>query len=49
MEAQARQVGTRMVEDVITSIDTSKRPFHLKGDTGAIIMLTLLLSPRSSS
>ena len=34
MEAQARQVGTRMVEDIITSIDTSKRPFHLKGDTG---------------
>ena len=23
MEAQARQVGTRMVEDIITSIDTS--------------------------
>ena len=34
MEAQARQVGTRMVEDIITSIDTSQRPFHLKGDTG---------------
>ena len=30
MEAQARHVGTRMVEDIITSIDTSQRPFHLK-------------------
>ena len=34
MEAQAQQVGTRMAQDIITSIDTTRRPFHLKGDTG---------------
>jgi len=34
MEAQAQQVGTRMAQDIITSIDTAQRPFHLKGDTG---------------
>ena len=34
MEAQAQQVGTRMAQDIITSIDTTQRPFHLKGDTG---------------
>ena len=34
METQAQQVGTRMAQDIITSIDTTQRPFHLKGDTG---------------
>ena len=34
MEAQAQQVGTRMAQDIIISIDTTQRPFHLKGDTG---------------
>ena len=34
MEAQAKHVGTRIVQDIVISIDTSKRPFSLKGDTG---------------
>ena len=34
MQAQAESVGTRVVQDIITDIDTSVRPFVLKGDTG---------------
>ena len=34
MQAQAEQVGTRVAQDIITSIDVSKRPFVLTGDTG---------------
>ena len=35
MAAQARHVGTRMVDDVITQLDLSARPFHAMGDSGA--------------
>ena len=34
MQAQAASVGTRITQDIITNIDTSARPFVLKGDTG---------------
>ncbi len=34
MQAQAEAVGTRIAHDIITDIDTSARPFRLKGDTG---------------
>jgi len=34
MEGQARSVGTDMVEDLITSVDLSKRPFQAVGDSG---------------
>ncbi|MBH69481.1 MAG: thioredoxin-disulfide reductase [Rhodospirillaceae bacterium] len=34
MESQAKHVGTRIIQDIITSIDTGPRPFYLKGDTG---------------
>jgi thioredoxin reductase (NADPH) len=34
MQAQAESVGTRIAQDIITDIDTSSRPFVLKGDTG---------------
>ncbi|MDE0810296.1 MAG: thioredoxin-disulfide reductase [Alphaproteobacteria bacterium] len=34
MQAQAASVGTRITQDIITDIDTSARPFVLKGDTG---------------
>jgi thioredoxin reductase (NADPH) len=34
MEAQAKAVGTKMVEDTIVSADLSKRPFTLTGDSG---------------
>lgn len=35
MEAQARHVGTEIIDDTIVDVDFSKRPFHLKGDSGA--------------
>ena len=34
MKAQAEHVGTRMVNDIITSVDLDKRPFVLHGDSG---------------
>ncbi len=36
MKAQAEHVGTRMVHDLITEVDFSKRPFVCKGDSGDI-------------
>lgn len=34
MKAQAEHVGTRMVNDIIISVDLDKRPFVLHGDSG---------------
>ena len=34
MEAQAKHVGTRIIQDIITSIDTTNRPFVVTGDSG---------------
>ena len=34
MKAQAEHVGTRILSDVITEVDLSKRPFVAKGDSG---------------
>src|SRR5690242_5162994 len=34
MQAQAEHVGTRMVWDHISSVDLSRRPFRLTGDSG---------------
>ncbi len=34
MEAQAAHVGTQMIDDVIVSVDLSKRPFTAIGDSG---------------
>ena len=34
MQAQAEHVGTRILSDLITSIDLSKHPFVAKGDSG---------------
>ncbi len=34
MEAQAAHVGTQMIDDVIVSVDFSKRPFIAIGDSG---------------
>jgi thioredoxin reductase (NADPH) len=34
MQAQAEHVGTVMIEDTITRVDFSKRPFVLHGDSG---------------
>ena len=34
MEAQAKHVGTEMIDDTIVSVDFSRRPFVAKGDSG---------------
>jgi thioredoxin reductase (NADPH) len=34
MKGQAEHVGTEIVNDIITDVDLSKRPFTLKGDSG---------------
>ncbi len=36
MEAQAEHVGTRIVYDMITSVDFSQRPFRCQGDSGDV-------------
>ena len=35
MKAQAKNVGTNLVSDIITEVDLSSRPFKAKGDSGA--------------
>jgi thioredoxin reductase (NADPH) len=35
MQAQAEHVGTRTIWDHVSSVDLSRRPFHLSGDAGA--------------
>jgi thioredoxin reductase (NADPH) len=34
MQAQAEHVGTKLIQDTITSVDLAKRPFALIGDSG---------------
>ncbi|PPQ35379.1 thioredoxin-disulfide reductase [Rhodopila globiformis] len=34
MQAQAEHVGTRIVHDLITEVDFSRRPFRCRGDSG---------------
>lgn len=36
MQAQAEHVGTRMVYDIVTAVDLSRRPFTLTGDSGTL-------------
>ncbi len=36
MQKQAESVGTEFINDIITDVDLSKRPFTLKGDGGEI-------------
>lgn len=35
MRKQAEHVGTRVIEDIITAVDLSRRPFGATGDSGA--------------
>src|SRR6202789_1440017 len=35
MQAQAEHVGTKLIQDIIASVDLAKRPFTLIGDSGA--------------
>ena len=36
MEAQARNVGTQMIADIITEVDFARRPFRCVGDSGDV-------------
>ena len=50
MQKQAENVGTRIVSDLITKIDLSKRPFTCVGDTGdAYSADTLIVSTGASA
>ena len=35
MQAQAAHVGTEIINDIVLDVDLSKRPFHVKCDSGA--------------
>ena len=43
MQAQAENVGTNMVADIIVNTDLSKRPFNLRGDSGNIYTCDALI------
>jgi len=43
MQAQAENVGTRIVSDVITSVDLDRRPFALHGDSGTLYTCDALI------
>ena len=43
MEAQARHVGTAFVQDTVTKVDLSRRPFRLWGDDGAVYTCDALI------
>ncbi|HYZ63641.1 MAG TPA: thioredoxin-disulfide reductase [Acetobacteraceae bacterium] len=36
MQAQAEHVGTRVIHDLAMSVDFSRRPFHVVGDSGTV-------------
>ena len=38
MDRQAVKVGTRMIDDIAVSVDLSRRPFTVVGDSGAVYM-----------
>ena len=38
MKKQAEHVGTRIVSDIVTDIDTAHRPFRLTGDSGTVYL-----------
>jgi thioredoxin reductase (NADPH) len=43
MKAQAEHVGTRFIADHIQSVDLSRRPFRLNGDSGAVYTCDALI------
>ncbi len=49
MRAQAKHVGTHIIEDTIVSADLSKRPFHLVGDGGQVYMADALIIATGAS
>ena len=50
MEQQAAHVGTRIINDIITEVDLSRRPFVARGDNGdTYIGETLIISTGASA
>jgi thioredoxin reductase (NADPH) len=47
--SHAERFGTNIVYDHINSVDLSKRPFHLKGDSGEYTSDTLIISTGASA
>jgi len=43
MEAQARHVGTNIVNDIVTRVDLSSRPFRCETDSGDIVLADSLI------
>ncbi|MFK8250687.1 thioredoxin-disulfide reductase [Ancylobacter terrae] len=43
MQAQAENVGTRIVTDIVTKADLSRRPFRLETDSGAVWLVDALI------
>ena len=43
MRAQAEHVGTRVMQDTITAVDLSRRPFRCEGDTGDVYLADALV------
>jgi thioredoxin reductase (NADPH) len=49
MQAQAEHLGTKMVQDTITSVDLARRPFTLKGDSGTTYTADTLIIATGAS
>ena len=43
MQAQAEHLGTRIVQDIVASVDLARRPFTLIGDSGTRYMAEALI------
>ena len=49
MQAQAAHVGTKFVQDMIASVDLSRRPFKLIGDGGTVYTCDALIIATGAS
>ena len=49
MQAQAEHVGTKLVQDTITAVDLSRRPFTLKADSGTTYTADTLIIATGAS
>lgn len=49
MQAQAQHLGTKFIQDTIASIDLSRRPFKLTGDSGDIYTADTLIVATGAS
>src|SRR5690348_15858770 len=49
MQAQAEHVGTKLIQDTITAVDLSRRPFTLKGDGGTTYTCDTLIIATGAS